>query len=57
MIIPKENWQDIFSSYPITIIPVEKPEQVIEHVICIKEKDDVTGNSLEGAKLLSAAGK
>ncbi|MGI6188366.1 MAG: ATP-dependent protease LonB [Clostridiales bacterium] len=57
VIIPKENWQDIFNSYPITIIPVERLEQVIEHVICIKEKDDVTGNSLEGAKLLSAAGK
>ena len=48
VIIPKENWQDIFNSYPITIIPVERLEQVIEHVICIKEKDDVTGNSLEG---------
>ncbi len=57
VILPKENWQDIFKNYPITIIPVERLDQVLEHVMINHKEDDRKGSSLEGAKLLSAAGK
>lgn len=33
VIIPKENWQDIFKTFDLNIIPVDRIEEVIEHVI------------------------
>ena len=40
VILPKENWQDIFKNYPITIIPVERLDQVLEHVMINHKEDD-----------------
>ncbi|NLO81458.1 MAG: ATP-dependent protease LonB [Clostridiales bacterium] len=57
VIIPKENWQDIFKNYPVSIIPVERLEQAIEHVMYRGQRDERAGDSLEGVKILSAAGK
>jgi len=33
VIIPKENWQEIFKTYDITVIPVDRIEEVIEHAM------------------------
>lgn len=33
VIIPKENWQDIFKTFDLNIIAVDRIEEVIEHVI------------------------
>jgi len=33
VIIPKENWQEIFKTYDIAVIPVDRIEEVIEHAM------------------------
>lgn len=45
VIIPKENWQDIFKTFDLNIIAVDRIEEVIEHVI-YSFKQEVKNNTV-----------
>jgi Lon-like ATP-dependent protease len=57
VIIPQENWQDTFKNYSISIIPVEKIEEVIEHAMYKGEGDRSATGRIQEAELLSASAK
>ncbi len=45
VIIPKENWQDIFKTFDINIIAVDRIEEVIEHAL-FPFKQEVKSNTV-----------
>lgn len=45
VIIPKENWQDIFKTFDINIIAVDRIEEVIEHAL-FSFKHEVKSNTV-----------
>ncbi|WP_296970787.1 ATP-dependent protease LonB [Tepidanaerobacter sp. EBM-38] len=45
VIIPKENWQDIFKTFDINIIAVDRIEEVIEHAL-FSFKQEVKSNTV-----------
>jgi Lon-like ATP-dependent protease len=57
VIIPMENWQETFKNYSISIVPVERIEQVIEHAMYHGEDDASVTNVPHQAGLLSASAK
>ncbi|MFO7154362.1 MAG: ATP-dependent protease LonB [Caldicoprobacter oshimai] len=57
VIIPMENWQETFKNYSISIVPVERIEQVIEHAMYRGEDDASVTNVPHQAGLLSASAK
>ncbi|MCM8900098.1 ATP-dependent protease LonB [Caldicoprobacter algeriensis] len=57
VIIPMENWQETFKNYSISIVPVERIEQVIEHAMYHGEDDASITNVPHQAGLLSASAK
>jgi len=57
VIIPKDNWQEQFSSYSIEIIPVTRVEEVIKHSICDSKGKDGVESPFKGTQLLSASGR
>lgn len=57
VIIPMENWQETFKNYNISIVPVERIEQVIEHAMYRGEDDASVTNVPHQAGLLSASAK
>nr|PZN10658.1 MAG: ATP-dependent protease LonB [Caldicoprobacter oshimai] len=57
VIIPIENWQETFKNYSISIVPVERIEQVIEHAMYRGEDDASVTNVPHQAGLLSASAK
>lgn len=42
VLIPKENWQEMFKNYQIDIIPVERIEEVIEQALVNTDKNTFT---------------
>lgn len=57
VIIPMENWQETFKNYDISIVPVERIEQVIEHAMYKGEDDAGVTKVSHQAGLLSALAK
>lgn len=57
VIIPMENWQETFKNYSISIVPVERIEQVIEHAMYKGEDDAGVTKVSHQAGLLSALAK
>ncbi|MFS8501454.1 MAG: ATP-dependent protease LonB [Caldicoprobacter sp.] len=57
VIIPMENWQETFKNYSISIVPVERIEQVIEHAMYKGEDDAGVTKVSHQAGLLSAQAK
>ena len=57
VIIPMENWQESFKNYSISIIPVERIEQAIEHAMYQGEDNAGVTKVPHQAGLLSASAK
>ncbi len=57
VIIPMENWQETFKNYSISIVPVERIEQVIEHAMYRGEDDAGVTKVPHQVELLSASAK
>lgn len=57
VIIPMENWQETFKNCDISIVPVKRIEEVIEHAMYHGEDDASVTNISHKAKLLSASAK
>jgi len=57
VIIPKENWQENFQNYPISIIAVERIEEVIEHALIEDEKENKLRTLPKEVDLLSASSR
>jgi Lon-like ATP-dependent protease len=55
VLIPKENWQELFNEMDIEIIPVEDVHQVIENVFNIKEEGIMIPNQSEAVGVLTAS--
>jgi ATP-dependent Lon protease len=56
VIIPKDNWQDIFKTYQdIEIIPVERIEQVVEHSMAPQPEVEAANVPMPASGLLSAS--
>jgi Lon-like ATP-dependent protease len=55
VLIPKENWQEMFKDYKISVIPVERIEEVIENTLLFDQAN--TPNSFRPqVSVLSATG-
>ena len=56
-IIPKDNWNDQYSDYPITVVPVSKIEEVVSQAIREGHEEKKLESTLQNTNLLSASGR
>ncbi len=56
-IIPKDNWNEQYSDYPITVVPVSGIEEVINQVICEGHEKKKSESGIQNANLLTALGR
>ena len=56
-IIPKDNWNEQYSEYPITVVPVSRIEEVVGEVIYDKQQQKKLEATMQSANLLSASGR
>lgn len=56
-LIPKNNWNEQYSDYSITVIPVSRIEEVINQVIHSENKEKQLEPTIQKTNLLSATGR
>ncbi|MCY0879069.1 MAG: ATP-dependent protease LonB [Firmicutes bacterium] len=55
VLIPRENWQDMFRTLPIEVIAVDSLTEVIEYAVMAKPVSEQAGQPVMEAPLLSAS--
>lgn len=55
VLIPRDNWQEVFRSTAIEVIPVDTLTEVIQHAVVALESNETAGQPVLDANLLTAS--
>ncbi|NMP21257.1 ATP-dependent protease LonB [Sulfobacillus harzensis] len=55
VIIPRENWQEVFKSMAIEVLAVDSLQEVIERAVVVPEEEKSSGQAVLDADLLTAS--
>jgi len=56
-IIPKDNWNEQYLDYPITVVPVSRIEEVISQALWDSNQQKKLEPTSQNTNLLSASGR